>query len=745
MRKIITFLVLFFIGFSSLFAQTDEFGNTGSNKVLSGLGLSLSYVYILNGFNFDKDSSGTIECWIYPNSTFSTPRTIISKGANTNLSFLFGINTTSQLYFRIGNTDYVNTGGQSIPINSWTHVAVSWSGKPNYTLQFYVNGVLSGSPVTSNANWVINNDQVRIGVSQAFTSQSFAGYIDEVKFYKKNIPASSILANRFCGLGDYYVGTPADINASNTYKDLYSSWTFNQDGAVAFDYINSNAGFYTGSALQTGPIFGHPVPYNFALKFGGGSNDYVSIPSNTLFDQSSDGTFEFWFKPNTVTQEQIIISKAVSPSNISFILGLNTSGKMYLGIGNYLALNSNGASLEANKWNHVAITWTTSGSNYVVTFYKNGKLNGTTVTIQKAYSANTNPLIIGNSTFQNLPANGFLDELRLWQLALTPAQIVSYMFVSSKSISNTNLLAAYNFDGSLQNFSTAMNSTGTFNNTATNYSRFSAFANDTLAGVYGNAFISHSTTINRNNSPNTFPANFYLRNPFLTIPDNNVVGISDSINYTGTYGVITGIELFLSVDHPYLGDLIVSLTAPNGVTKNVVQNNASSAKNILSFFNDGFADNVTSTTYLPPWGYVKPFQLFNNFNSSIAQGYWKIKCVDNAGNDIGVLKGWGLRFTVTTSANNNQSTLPTEYNLSQNYPNPFNSQTVIKYELPKDGLVSIRIYDINGRVVKDLVNENHKAGYYEVNYNSDNLSSGVYYYRIVSRGFTKTMKMVLVK
>ena len=124
------------------------------------------------------------------------------------------------------------------------------------------------------------------------------------------------------------------------------------------------------------------MPYNFALKFGGGSNDYISIPSNVIFDQSTEGTFEFWFKPNSIT-EQVLISKGTSSPTLSYVLGLNASGKLFMGIGNYIAMNSDGVSLDANKWNHVAVTWNKTGNNYQICFYKNGKLNGTPVTIFK--------------------------------------------------------------------------------------------------------------------------------------------------------------------------------------------------------------------------------------------------------------------------------------------------------------------------------------------------------------------------
>ncbi|HMQ70631.1 MAG TPA: T9SS type A sorting domain-containing protein [Ignavibacteria bacterium] len=89
--------------------------------------------------------------------------------------------------------------------------------------------------------------------------------------------------------------------------------------------------------------------------------------------------------------------------------------------------------------------------------------------------------------------------------------------------------------------------------------------------------------------------------------------------------------------------------------------------------------------------------------------------------------------------------MPTEYSLNQNYPNPFNPVTKIKYDLPFEGNVSIKIFDISGRLIKTLINENKVAGRYEVDFHGENLSSGVYYYKIESGDFSQVRKMILLK
>ena len=99
----------------------------------------------------------------------------------------------------------------------------------------------------------------------------------------------------------------------------------------------------------------------------------------------------------------------------------------------------------------------------------------------------------------------------------------------------------------------------------------------------------------------------------------------------------------------------------------------------------------------------------------------------------------------TTSSNDRNEEQITEFQLSQNYPNPFNPKTVIKYQLPRESKVVIKIYDILGSEVIELLNDKKEAGIYEVELNAENLSSGTYIYRIVAESFVGTKKMILIK
>lgn len=89
--------------------------------------------------------------------------------------------------------------------------------------------------------------------------------------------------------------------------------------------------------------------------------------------------------------------------------------------------------------------------------------------------------------------------------------------------------------------------------------------------------------------------------------------------------------------------------------------------------------------------------------------------------------------------------IPVEFKLSQNYPNPFNPTTKISFAIPVSGFVTLRVYDILGKEVATLINENMNAGNYIFEFNTDNLTSGVYFYKLETNNFNAIRKMVLLK
>jgi hypothetical protein len=112
-------------------------------------------------------------------------------------------------------------------------------------------------------------------------------------------------------------------------------------------------------------------------------------------------------------------------------------------------------------------------------------------------------------------------------------------------------------------------------------------------------------------------------------------------------------------------------------------------------------------------------------------------------------EAYGLIPTSVRQINNE---LPLEFSLSQNYPNPFNPSTTIKFTIPSvvdakfaSTTTKVVVYDILGRKIKTLVNENLSPGSYEVTFDADQLSSGVYFYTLSSGSFVETKKMMLIR
>jgi serine protease len=128
--------------------------------------------------------------------------------------------------------------------------------------------------------------------------------------------------------------------------------------------------------------------------------------------------------------------------------------------------------------------------------------------------------------------------------------------------------------------------------------------------------------------------------------------------------------------------------------------------------------------------------------------------------DVGFVLGAGLNLDelrnivsnarskypqLITSANDKFNPLPVSFNLTQNYPNPFNPQTNIEFQIADFGFVSLKVYDVLGREVATIINQEMPAGIYKVNFDASSLSSGLYLYKLQAGSFVETKKMVLLK
>jgi ligand-binding sensor domain-containing protein len=111
-----------------------------------------------------------------------------------------------------------------------------------------------------------------------------------------------------------------------------------------------------------------------------------------------------------------------------------------------------------------------------------------------------------------------------------------------------------------------------------------------------------------------------------------------------------------------------------------------------------------------------------------------------AGTSKGLFKSTGIVTRI-----DEKGRVPSSFSLFQNYPNPFNPTTVINYQLSVNSEVTLKIYDVLGRLVNTLIEERQTAGARSVAFNASNLSSGIYFYRLAAGSYVETKKMILIK
>ncbi len=121
--------------------------------------------------------------------------------------------------------------------------------------------------------------------------------------------------------------------------------------------------------------------------------------------------------------------------------------------------------------------------------------------------------------------------------------------------------------------------------------------------------------------------------------------------------------------------------------------------------------------------------------------YSYLQVLDSTENVPSIVTG-GVKTTDVTDV---ASVLPFRFQLHQNYPNPFNPSTTISFSVGTYNHTSLRVYDVLGREVAILVNEEKSPGDYNVEWNAENMPSGIYFYRLTAGGYSQTKKMILIK
>lgn len=240
-------------------------------------------------------------------------------------------------------------------------------------------------------------------------------------------------------------------------------------------------------------------------------------------------------------------------------------------------------------------------------------------------------------------------------------------------------------------------------------------------------------------------------------PGNTVKGLSGKIVTTRTISSpsslnIGGLGLMLTTSANLGSTLVERYHSPRtgfgneGIARyyNIQPSNNSGLNATLRFYYDeselGLIPEVNLRLVKSPDGSNQSWTMIGG-SVNTSQNY-----VEHSG--INEFSYWTLTDvanSITSVKEESIAGVPDKYALEQNYPNPFNPSTVIKFQLPERSTVTIKVYDVLGKEVEVLVNEELSAGYYSVKFNASGLSTGVYYYTLKSDNFYSTNKMLLLK
>lgn len=633
-------IVLFLIINSTFFILNSGKAQYQTNYAASFNGTD-SYVAVPWHSELQPSTAMTVEAWIYPTALPSSSACIIGKNYLT--SYYFGIENTGRFVFIPRNSagSFLRsrvTG--TVKVNQWTHIAGTYDGT---NTRLYINGVLDTSSTGITGAVGSNFDSLYIGCDRQSGSRAyfFNGRMDNVRIWKSARTSTEIFNNMFIPLNMYqlseaYSYLAASYQFDNTSEDN-SGPAQNNGFARNITYID-----YSNKAVNH-------LDYNNNLVFNG-STDYcahynIGVPVNP----TTAMTLECWIKRDTssgASNDRYILNKSAGLSQYDYNLQLYNSGALLFGINNGNKILFTSPLITNAQWTHIAATYSSiTGS---AALYINGELKASGIFSGNPLinnSTNDTFYIAGRAGLTSSSANRFrgqIDEVRIWRTSRTQQQIKEFMHKRPPyPASLDDSLIIFDFDNLHSGFKL-----GTTNyNYGLKYIGFTSLSS------------AHANTTRLSSPMMSDPDNSFYTSSFTSsyrrffVPDASAAGITDSINITGI-GNVNNLKVYLMMSHTYTQDLIISLISPSGTTINLLNVKGGNSNDIMTIFSDA-ADSVASSSFtlLPSFGIspsfspsVKPDQPLSSFNGESRNGLWKLKCVDQAGADIGYVHGWGINL-----------------------------------------------------------------------------------------------------
>ncbi len=384
---------------------------------LYGNGLSFDgndQVTASDSLDLNPQNGVTIEAWVNPSVTKSNNYVAIKMTPGTS-DYIYGLKIESGAiggFIRNGGTLYFSYGGQ-VPLNTWTHIAMTYQAAPTLTyVRLYLNGAEVSSYTTQNlipANTLIatNTGPLNIGRIPVSSPSYYQGVMDELRIVGRALTAQEIAVD-----GAQVAVTPEVQDSSGN----------NNNGTS-----NSGVNWTTGR-------------FSYGLQFNGSTGTVVVPYSSTLNPQDAV-TLEAWVNPSVAKENAYVVNKA-SPGIADYAYGLKLESGYtgYSEIGGIIGDPSGhlyfayGGSVPNGAWTHIAMTYQVGDSH--IRLYKNGVevtyrygspgLATDTIPANTQIRTNTAPLNIGFLSASTVHYfSGIMDEVRILNRALTPGEIAT--------------------------------------------------------------------------------------------------------------------------------------------------------------------------------------------------------------------------------------------------------------------------------------------------------------------------------
>lgn len=628
------FLVIAYFAF--LLTPNVSYGQYTDNHAAVFNGTN-SYVSVPNSADLNTTTAITVEAWIFPAALPVTSAAIIGKNYLT--SYYFGIENSGRfIFFPKGAGFFLRSRVSGIVrVNQWIHIAATYDGT---TTRLYLNGALDTSTTSITGSVGNNTDSLYIGCDRQSGTPAyfFNGKLDNVRIWKNARTQAQIASHRFIPLE-----IPGLLNVP--YSAIAASYQFDNNAidnsGQNQEYGNERNITYTNFSNKAVNY----LDYNNSLLLNG-TTDYARRGNyNSVYDPTTSITLEAWIKRDTTGTQpsaQNIINKSGALTRYNYALFILSTGQIVFAIsdGSY---NIQSPALVTNaQWTHVAAAYSQLTGKAVI--YMNGDTvaSGTFSGSPAIPSSSDSTFIggIGATTFAANKFKGQIDEVRIWHKAVrTQSQIREYMHKHYQATTSDSLMHI-DFDKLQNSFKLG------------NYLFYGSLM------LRGNATISssHNISDNRLSSPMLSDPSEEMLSSYTTstkkffVPDASAAGISDSIFISGG-SPVNNLKVFLLMSHTFTGDMKLTLTSPSGTAVDLLVNKGVSGNDVMTIFSDA-ADSfaslgsaVNGPGIISPFSpFIKPDQPLSAFNGQNRGGWWKLKCIDQAGADIGYVHKWGINL-----------------------------------------------------------------------------------------------------